>query len=185
MDDPAALPVFRYHPDPLASGSVKPAPDTPCLGCNRMRGYVYSGPAYTEKNFILENSLCPWCIADGTAAKQFGATFNDAGTMEDVSPEVMKEIEERTPGFHGWQQESWLTCCDDAAAFLGVVGAKELKKDFPEAIAAVRKHIKEDYELSGADLEEFFNGLSKDEEPSAYIFRCLHCQRYLAYADMA
>jgi uncharacterized protein CbrC (UPF0167 family) len=29
--------------------------------------------------------------------------FNDAGTMEDVSAEVRAEIEERTPGFHGWQ----------------------------------------------------------------------------------
>jgi uncharacterized protein CbrC (UPF0167 family) len=185
MDDQSPLPVFKYHPDPLATGSVKEAADTPCLGCNRIRGYIYSGAVFTEKNFILEDNLCPWCIADGTAAKRFGATFNYAGMMEDVSPEVRQEIEERTPGFNGWQQETWLACCNDGAAFLGVVGAKELKRDFPEAIPAVKKHIKDDYDLSGADLQEFFDGLTKDDEPSAYLFRCLHCKSYLAYADEA
>jgi uncharacterized protein CbrC (UPF0167 family) len=25
------LPAFRYHPDPLATGSVRAAPDTRCL----------------------------------------------------------------------------------------------------------------------------------------------------------
>jgi uncharacterized protein len=185
MDDSRALPSFRYHPDPVATGSVKPAPDTPCLGCNRIRGYIYNGPAYTEKNFILDNSVCPWCIADGTAAKQFGATFNDGGTMDDVPAGVMTEIEERTPGFHGWQQEIWLTCCDDAAAFLGSAGVKELENDFPDAIPVVRKHIQEDYGFSGADLDEFFQSLRKDDQPTAYIFRCLHCQQYLAYADQA
>src|SRR5580693_867163 len=111
------LPSFRYFPDPVAAGSVKPEPDAPCLSCNRIRGYIYIGPAFSEKPFNLEYCLCPWCIADGNAAKRFSATFNDAGTMEDVAAEVMTEIEQRTPGFHGWQQETWLSCCDDAAAF--------------------------------------------------------------------
>ena len=185
MDTPEPLPQFRYHPDPLATGSIIQAPDRPCLGCSRVRGYLYIGPVYTEKPFILDEHLCPWCIADGTAAKRFGATFNYAGMMEDVSPEVRQEIEERTPGFNGWQQETWLACCKDAAAFLGVVGAKELKRDFAEAIPAVKKHIIDDYNLSGADLQEFFDGLTKDDEPSAYLFRCLHCKNYLAYADEA
>ena len=39
MDDPDPLPTFRYHPDPVGTGSVKAEPDTPCLGCSRIRGY--------------------------------------------------------------------------------------------------------------------------------------------------
>src|SRR5690348_16843232 len=119
------LPLFRYHPDPLATGSVRADTDTPCLACSRIRGYIYTGPAYTEKNFILEEHLCPWCIADGSAAKRFSATFNDTGQTDGISDQVRNEIETRTPGFDAWQQEQWLSCCGDAAAFLGHADAKE------------------------------------------------------------
>jgi uncharacterized protein CbrC (UPF0167 family) len=177
------LPAFRYHPDPLATGSVIAAPDTPCLCCNRLRGYVYTGPAYTEKNFILSHAICPWCIADGSAAKMFGASFNDAGAMDDVADEIMAEIEARTPGFESWQQGAWLVCCDDAAAFLGRAGAEELRDDFPEAMDAVRTVLEEDFALAGTEIDDFIDGLDKDGEPTAYIFRCRHCARPLAAVD--
>ncbi len=183
MDEKPSLPTFKYYPDPLADGIVKAEPDKPCLGCNRIRGWIYTGPFYTEKDFILDESLCPWCIADGTAARKFSATFNDAGMMEDVSQAIMEEIEQRTPGFHTWQDNGWLVCCHDVAAFLGVAGSAELQKNFPKAIPAVKKHLREDYDLSGDDLQEFFDSLTKDDQPTAYVFQCLHCQRYLAYVD--
>ena len=176
------LPSFKYHPDPVATGVVE-ASESPCLGCNRIRGSIYTGSVDSEKFHNLSGCLCPWCIADGNAAARFGAVFNDAGTMEDVSPEVRWEIESRTPGFIGWQQEQWLACCGDAAAFLGLAGAKELRDQFPEAIGAVKEHLEEDYELEGTDLEEFFHALKKDDQPTAYVFRCLHCRKYLAYVD--
>ncbi len=176
------LPAFKYHPDPVATGFVE-ASESPCLGCNRIRGYIYTGPVDSEKFHYLTGCLCPWCIADGIAAKQFGAQFNDAGSMEDVPQEVRHEIESRTPGFIGWQEERWLTCCSDGAAFLGLAGAKELRDQFPEAIRAVKDHLEEDYDLSGVDLEEFFAALKKDDQPTAYVFRCLHCRKFLAYVD--
>ena len=37
-----ALPAFRYHPDPVATGSVRSA-DEPCQVCGRRRGYLYDG----------------------------------------------------------------------------------------------------------------------------------------------
>jgi uncharacterized protein CbrC (UPF0167 family) len=187
MEDPRIkedLPVFRYHPDPLATGSIR-ADDRPCLGCSRARGYIYFGAVFTEKNFILDEHLCPWCIADGTAARRFGASFNDTGAVDGISDAAREEIERRTPGFHGWQQEQWLACCGDGAAFLGVAGKKELQRDFPDAIPAVKKVLRENFDLSKEDAQEFFDGLSKDGEPSAYLFRCLHCQKYLAYVDEA
>jgi uncharacterized protein CbrC (UPF0167 family) len=184
MEAPEPLPKFKYHPDSVATGSVEVS-ESPCLGCNRIRGYIYVGPAYSEKFHYLSHSICPWCIADGSAAKKFGATFADAGTMDGVSGEVMEEIECRTPGFEAWQQETWLTCCNDAAAFLGAAGASELKSQFPAAILAVKKHLAEDYDLAGKELEGFFNGLKKGGEPTAYVFRCLHCESYLAYVDQS
>ncbi len=168
----------------LATGAIRVDEDTPCLGCNRIRGYIYTGPAYTEKNFILTHHICPWCIADGTAAKLFGASFTDTA-MIDVPDAVRKEIEQRTPGFHGWQQEEWLACCDDGAAFLGVAGNAELRRDFPDAIPAVKNFLKEEMDLEDDDAEEYFESLQKGGEPSAYVFRCMHCGKYLAYVDQS
>ena len=181
MDE--ALPKFKYHPDPLDTGSVIADPDTPCLGCNRIRGYIYTGPAFSDVFHNLSHTLCPWCIADGSAAKRFKAVFNDTGTMDEGSDEARREIETRTPGFEAWQQEMWLSCCGDGAAFLGRAGASELKGKPAEALPAVRSYLKENYDVSGAELQEFVAGLSKDDMPTAYIFRCLHCQKYLAYVD--
>ena len=67
------------------------------------------------------HAICPWCIADGTAAARFGAAFTDAagvggyGDWDDVPPSVVDEVSQRTPGFTGWQQERWWTHCGDAA----------------------------------------------------------------------
>jgi hypothetical protein len=183
MAESEQLPVFKYHPDPVGTGCVQPAEDTPCLSCNRIRGYIYTGPANSEKFHYLSGCICPWCIADGSAARQFGAEYNDAGTMDGVSNEVRDEIAKRTPGFIAWQEERWLTCCGDAAAFLGLAGSRELKEKFPGAIAAVKEHLREDFDLTGKELQEFFNALTKDDMPTAYVFRCLHCNNYLAYVD--
>ena len=35
-------------------------------------------------------------------------------------------------------------------------------------------------DMDKGDADDFFDGLTKDGEPSAYIFRCLHCNKYLA-----
>lgn len=185
MASAETLPVFKYHPDPVATGSIKEDADTPCLGCHRIRGYVYTGPVFTERNFILENHLCPWCIANGTAAKLFGATFNDTGETQGITDEVRTEVEARTPGYQAWQQEKWLACCGDAAAFLGVAGAAELKHDFPKAVPVVKKYLRKEFELEKEEVDDFLDGLTKDGEPSAYVFRCLRCNSFLAYVDEA
>jgi len=176
------LPFFKYHPDPAGTCSIVADNDTPCLRCSRIRGFIYVGPKYSEKFHYLSHSLCPWCIADGSA-RQFGAEFTDVGMMDGVPAAVIDEVGRRTPGFESWQQDHWLTCCGDAAAYLGAAGAAELKRNFPEAIPAVKDNLREDYELSGKELQEFFDALSKDNMPTAYIFRCLHCSNYLAYVD--
>lgn len=119
------LPTFTYHPDPLATGSVKPS-NIVCRACGRARGYMYTGPVYAEEE--LDTTLCPWCIADGTAHDRFKAAFLDQagvggyGAWEQVPNDVLAEVTYRTPSFSGWQQEQWWTHCGDAAQFLGVAG---------------------------------------------------------------
>src|SRR5688572_32860612 len=107
-----AFPNFRYHSDPIATGSVEPS-EAPCICCGRHRGFIYVGPVYSEAE--LNEALCPWCIDNGSAARTFDAAFTDRagvgdyGRWESVSDSTLDEVSMRTPGFNGWQQERWLT----------------------------------------------------------------------------
>lgn len=87
------LPLFRYHADPVATGSVAVS-DNECVCCEQARGYIYTGPVSSEDEH-----------------------------QDDI-----------------WQ-------------------------------------------LDGDEWEEYFKGLDKDDQPTAYVFRCLHCQRIGGYSD--
>jgi uncharacterized protein CbrC (UPF0167 family) len=175
------LPAFRYHPDPLGTGSVT-ASDDVCRSCGAARGYIYSGPAYAAEE--LGEALCPWCIADGRAADTFDVEFTDVGVgvPAGVPSKVIDELRFRTPGFSGWQQEHWLYHCGDAAAFIGPAGRSELELH-PDALEGLRRELLA--ESSADDVDAVLAALDRDDEPTAYLFRCLHCGVHLAYADFA
>ncbi|MEU6253409.1 CbrC family protein [Streptomyces sp. NPDC047043] len=168
MTDSDPLPEFPYHPDPLATGCVR-ASDALCVCCGRRRGYIYPGPVYAVDDG-LDDALCPWCLADGSAAERYEAQFTEVEGR--VPMEIVRTVEQRTPGFAGWQQERRLTHCDDAAVFLGRAGARELRP-YPDAL----EHLAEEFD------ETFLTALDADDQPTAYLFRCRHCARHLAYAD--
>ena len=180
MSEP--LPTFRYHPDPLASGSVIPS-TTACRICGEARGYIYTGPSYGEED--LSDEVCPWCIADGSAHDDVDAEFTDAASIGDdgewpeVSDQVIEEVAFRTPGFNAWQQERWFTHCDDAGAFLGPMGRAELAALGPKAVAAIQTST----ELEGQDWQRMLTSLRKDKSPTAFVFRCLHCGVFGGYTD--
>jgi uncharacterized protein CbrC (UPF0167 family) len=130
----------------------------------------------------LRNALCPWCIADGRAAQLFDAQFTDVGWQPgDVAAAVTEEVLRRTPGFSGWQQEVWLDHCGDAAEFHGRVGATELVA-FPDALELLRSELSSQ-PWSAANVDAYLQALSKDGQPTGYLFRCRHCRTHLAYAD--
>lgn len=101
------LPQFKYHPDPIATGSVVRS-ETTRVCCREARGYIYAGPAYAEEEY--EECICPWCIADGSAHQKLDVSFSDevgvggGGSWSAVSEDVVAEVAYRTPGFNGWQQ---------------------------------------------------------------------------------
>lgn len=174
-----ALPEFPYHPDPLRTGSVKPS-DRDCVCCGRVRGYIYAGPVYAVEE--LDESLCPWCIADGSAAERFGADYTDLLNLpEGVPAEVIEQVTTRTPGFSGWQQEHWMFHCRDGAAFLGVVGRTELEP-YPDALEMLR-HEHDEYGWPQEQVEDYIASLDKEGQPTAYLFECRHCGAQLAYSD--
>ena len=174
-----ALPDFPYHPDPVGTGSVA-ASDATCRSCGQARGLIYTGPVFAVEELV--NELCPWCIADGSAAARFDAIFTDDAAVPAGVPEaVMVAVATRTPGFAGWQQERWLYHCGDGAAFLGSVGWPELEPR-QDALDTLR----EEYSgmgWSADEIEEYLRALDKDGSPQAYLFRCRHCGTHLAYSD--
>ncbi len=128
------LPRFKYHPDPVSTGSIAAA-DATCEVCGHARGFVYAGPIYCEGE---PEAVCPWCIADGSAHAKFKAQFVDTdsiggGEWESVAAAIVEEVAFRTPGFSGWQPERWFTHCGDAAEFLGPMGKGQLQQAGPEA----------------------------------------------------
>jgi uncharacterized protein CbrC (UPF0167 family) len=175
------LPVFRYHRDPIASGSIV-ASDARCLCCGEQRGFIYTGPAYCEEE--LEEALCPWCIADGSAHRKFDATFVDEACFPDeTAPAVVEEIAHRTPGFSAWQQERWLACCGDAAVFLEPVGHAEIRARYPALEGTLMTYIVHELKISGGAATRFLHALDRDQGPTAYVFACRHCDAQPAYID--
>ncbi len=178
-----ALPTFKYHPDPLATGSIVKS-NTECVCCGEARGFIYNGPVYAIEEY--DQCICPWCIADGSAHEKLGASFTDGdgigggGMWEEVSLAVIEEVSYRTPGFSGWQQQQWWTHCGDAAQFIGRAGWNELKALGSEAIEAIQHSTG----LSnGPELDRFISSLQKDGSPTAYMFRCANCGRLGGYQD--
>ncbi|WP_338641840.1 CbrC family protein [Burkholderia pyrrocinia] len=48
-----SLPAFRYHPDPLATGSVIRS-DARRVCCGDARGHVYAGSAQAASPFVMK-----------------------------------------------------------------------------------------------------------------------------------
>ena len=176
------LPIFKYHEDPIRSGVIEKS-DTVCVCCELARGYIYTGPVYGEHD--IDEQLCPWCIADGSAKEKFDASLNDMsgiggyGTWEAVPESVIEEVGYRTPSFTAWQQEKWWTHCGDAAQFIDYAGRAELEGYGADCIT----RIKESAPVDPEQWDHIFGCLNKEGNMIAYVFRCLKCGAYGGYWD--
>ncbi|SEG93217.1 hypothetical protein SAMN05216223_12756 [Actinacidiphila yanglinensis] len=173
----ASLPFFRYHPDPVASGSLREAAET-CACCERDRGWIYTATFYTARE--VNGRFCPWCIADGSAAERFAGEFADSFGLAGVGDDVLHEVTRRTPGFHAWQDPHWLVHCRTAAAFIGEVGYAELAAR-PDALDQLRADMRLDGWRDEARIVEFLTRLGSSA--SAMLFRCTVCGTHVAYVD--
>lgn len=177
----SALPAFRYHPDPIASGSVVASAGA-CRCCAQPRGFLYVGPTYSEAALI--DALCPWCIADGSAARRYDATFVDSEAFDaDASEAARHVITECTPGFHSWQGEHWPSCCGEPAAFLAPAGADDIASRFSRLEGALLSYIVYELGHSGTAATRLLQALARDHSPTAFIFQCLHCDNQPVYID--
>ncbi len=162
------LPVFKYFADPVAAKVFEEDPTAVCPCCEKQTGWIYTMEPYGEDEI---EDICPWCIADGSAAEKFDVVFND--TPSDVPDDVASEIEERTPEFPSWQQGMWLSHCDDACVFVGSPDWEQLQQ-MPDICQEL---------LDIGHTEAQLRMLGEDSPWSAYVFTCLHCGEQLVYSD--
>jgi len=120
MSDRLALPRFPYHRDPVASGSITFC-DTVCECCGTARGAIYAGVIYTAATV---ESVCPWCIADGSAARKYDAMFFDAHFCDDNLKRVHLPAEYQhavfgcTIGFATFNPIGWWVHCGEPAEYI-------------------------------------------------------------------
>jgi uncharacterized protein CbrC (UPF0167 family) len=164
------LPAFRYHPDPLATGAIESRQIT-CACCGQARGFVYVQSVSADVD--LDEKLCPWCIADGSAATKLGASFSGAGplTAAGVAPDIVEEVHRRTPSYSSWQQEEWLVHCNDACEFHGDASIADVRKASDATKADWRQH----YGLDGDDWKLSTTGYEPAGDNAFYKFVCRHC----------
>ena len=164
------LPAFRYHPNPIATGSVK-ASNTVCRCCGQARGYIYTSSVYACDS--PRDSICPWCIADGSAATKFEAMFSDDHPLAQagVPDETIDEVTRRAPGYNSWQQEVWLSCCKDACEFHGDAPRTELQTLQGDALARTLAAR----EWRERNWQQFVQHYQPGGNPAVYKFVCRHC----------
>jgi uncharacterized protein len=162
------FPRFRFHSDPIATGSARPS-ESPCRCCGFARGFVVGGVYSTHH---LDDSICPWCVADGSAAERFDASFVQDVEVP-VSADDYREVLERTPGYTSWQGENWLVHCGVPMVFHGDISKAELHslrdKD--------REKVIDDYPFlfDGIEWSVLVEDYEPGGQPAFYKFTCFRC----------
>ncbi|WP_106165675.1 CbrC family protein [Tritonibacter scottomollicae] len=172
------LPIFEYFPDPIENGCIIKK-NTRCACCEQERSFMYVGPIYCVDDV---SEVCPWCLADGSAAAKWSAIFNDLYDIpEGVPQHVVQTIDSRTPGYSTWQGNRWLFSEDDALVFVGeVIGSTIVRKNETEKISACRKALGDWNFPNDFDLSDVVIG----GQPAIYLFQNKKTAEYKAYADM-
>ena len=182
IPDKSKLPYFKYHPDPIRTGAFQYDKKIKCDCCANETEIYYTGPFYSINDV---EALCPQCISSGAASKKFNGEFQDYSSLENISSdpnvdnteiykeENINELIHCTPGYTGWQQEVWLSHCDDFCAFIRYVGWDDIKNRLDEFV-----NIETDCEELGLSLEDLPDYLYNGGSCQGYLFQCLHCRKY-------
>lgn len=174
-------PQFKYHPNAYQLDLFVEVKGR-CSVCHEERSLKYEASFYSEED---PEYICPFCIADGRAAKKYQGEFNDYCGIEGVSPdpndpsptipkEMLLEICERTPSYISWQQEVWLSHCNEPCAFIDYADTK--------TIAPFREEIISELDSIGEETLEY---LSKDGDCVGYLFQCVQCGKHKLHVDFS
>ena len=76
----------------------------------------------------------------------------------------------------GWQQEYWRAHCGDYCAFLGYVGARELR-----ALGVLEEVL--DDPMWDEEQKDMIRESVNGGHLQCYLFQCLHCGKHLVWMD--
>ena len=62
-------------------------------------------------------------------------------------------------------------------------GRAEELAAFPDAVECLRLEVLAWGGWSAEQVDGYLRSLSRDGQPTAYLFRCRHCKAHLAYSD--
>jgi len=171
------LPVFKYHPNPIETGAVKKS-DEACECCGEKRGYTYTSIIFSQEDI---ETICPWCIADGSASTKFDGEFSDGCSLAkaEINEKIIDEVCKSTPAFNCWQEVEWQSHCNDACKFLGDASKEDLMM-----LTEVRldNFLKEEL----ITLEQWKNILKdyvKGGCAAVYKFECTKCSETIYTMD--
>ena len=170
------LPAFKYHPNPLETGAFEQSADgVVCNCCCKITHIFYTVPFYAMEDI---DYLSPLCIASGKATDKYKGSFQDDCFVDDgvEDPARLDELIHKTPGYCGWQQEYWRAHCGDYCAYLGCVGARELR-----ALGVLDEVL--DDPLWNDEQKAMIEQSVKGGHLQCYLFECLHCKKHLVYMD--
>ena len=176
------LPKFKYSPNAYELDLFEKV-DGICSVCNEERHIKYNCSFYSREK---PDYICPWCVANGKASEKYNGDFNDYCGIEGVSPdpndpeptipkEMLLEICNKTPSYLSWQQEVWLTHCNEPCAFIGYADSSIIKPLINE--------LKDDIENIGIPTEHITEGITKDSHLGAYLFQCRNCGKHRLHID--
>lgn len=172
------IPKFKYHLDPIKSGVIVKE-KTCCPVCNVIKEYRYELMPAGDINL---EGVCPWCIADGSAAKKYDVTFiNYYGYSNEVNDEQIKELVGKTPAYISWQTEEWMTHCNDFCTFVEYVGWNEIEHLYDE----LKEDIEEVRKSMDISLEDFKESLFNNGDFQGYLFHCCHCGKHRLFTDLS
>lgn len=127
--------------------------------------------------------VCPWCIADGSAARKWDATFNNVdGATERVPKQVLDEIRLRTPNFETWQDYNWLFSDNDALVFVGEVDGKALLAESNDSKIEACLSALSKWNF-GSPVEDVLPHVKIGGQPAVYLFRDRDTGFYRAFSD--
>lgn len=170
------LPSFRYHPNPMETGAFQESQEgVICDCCGKITNIYYEAPFFAVDDV---DYLCPACIASGKAAEKFDGSFQDDDCLDDgvEGADQLDELIHHTPGYCGWQQEYWRAHCGDFCAFLGYVGARELR-----ALGVMDEVL--DDPMWDDEQKEMIQNSVNGGSMQCYLFQCLHCGKHLLWLD--
>jgi len=177
------LPKFKYSPNAYELDLFDKVEGT-CSVCEEKRNLKYNSSFYSVDQ---PDYICPWCIANGKAAEKYDGEFNDYCGIEGVSPNpndpkptipkgMLTEICTKTPSYSSWQQELWLSHCNEPCAFIGYADNKTIEPILDELKNDIENNI-------GYDPDLIKKHLTKDGHLVGYLFKCIKCDKHRLHAD--